>query len=74
MIADADMAQLNMVCVMDLHPATTVLTTIIVSIVVQVSMKAICFPTSTGGLFRRSIVNEISKIVGEKQHVWKICT
>jgi hypothetical protein len=65
MVTDANMAQLNMIGVVDLHPATAALTKVIVSAVVQISMKAVGIPTGTGCLFRSSIVNEIDKIIGE---------
>ena len=74
MIADANMAQLNMIGVVDLHSAATVITRKVFSVEIQIPMKAICFPASTCSLFGRPVVNEISKIIGEKEHVWKICT
>ena len=74
MITDANMTQLNMVGIMDLHSAATAITCKVLSVEIQVPMKAICFSASTGSLFGRSIVNEISKIIGKKEHIWKICT
>ena len=60
--------------IMDLHSAATAITCKVLSAEIQVPMKAICFPASTGSLFGRSIVNVISKIIGKKEHIWKICT
>ena len=74
MITDANMTQLNMVGIMDLHSAATAITCKVLSVEIQVPMKAICFSASTGSLFGRSIVNEISKIIGKKEHIWKICS
>ena len=74
MIADTDMAQLNMVRVVDIHTATALSTAVVIPVEVKISVEAICLPASTGHLFRRSIVNEVNKIIGEKQHVWKIST
>ena len=74
MITDANMTQLNMIGIMDLHSAATAIARKVLSVEIQVPVKAICFPASTGSLFGRPIVNEISKVIGEKEHVWKICT
>ena len=74
MITDTDMAQLNMVSIVNFHPATALPTAVVISVEIQISVEAICLPTGTGHLFCRSIVNEVNKIIGEKQHVWKICT
>ena len=74
MVADANMAQLNMIGVVDLHSAPAAFTKVIVSAVIQIPMKAVGIPTGTGYLFRSTIVYEIDKAIGEKEHVWKICT
>ena len=74
MIADTNMAQLNMIGIVDLHPASAAHTRVIVPAVVQIPMKAVSISTSAGCLVRSSIVNEIGKLVGKKEHVWKICT
>ena len=74
MVADAYMAKLNMVGVMDLHSTSAVLTGEIVSVEIQITMKAVSFPACTGRLFSCPIIYEISKIVGEQKHVWKIST
>ena len=63
-----------MVGVMDLHSTSAVLTGEIVSVEIQITTKAVSFPACTGRLFRCPIIYEISKIVGEQKHVWKIST
>ena len=74
MIADTNMAQLNMIGIVDLHPASAARAKVVFSVVVQIPMKAVSISTCAGCLFCSSIVNEIDKIVREKKHVWKICT
>ncbi len=74
MISDTNMAQLNMIGIVDLQPPSAARTRVVISIVVQIPMKAVSFSTGAGCLFCCSIVNEINKIVREKKHVWKICT
>ena len=65
MIADTNMAQLNMIGIVDLHPASAAHTRVIVSAVVQIPMKAVSISTGACCLFCSSIVNEIDKIIGE---------
>ena len=74
MIADANVAKLNMVGVVDLHPASAALASEIVPVEVQITMKAVGFPACTGCLFRCPIIYEINKIVWKQKHVWKIST
>ena len=74
MIADTNVAKLNMVGVMDLHSASAALTSEIIPVEIQIAMKAVSFPARAGRLFRRPIIYEINKIVGEQKHVWKIST
>ena len=74
MIADTNMAQLNMVGVMNFHPASAVLACKVSSVKEQIAMKAVGISAGAGRLFRCSVINEINKIVGEQKHVWKIST
>ena len=74
MVANTNMTQLRVVCVVNFHLASAALIYEVVPAVIKISMKAIRFPSGTGYLFRSPAVNEIDKIVGEKEHVWKICT
>jgi hypothetical protein len=63
-----------MVSIVDLHPASAAIAPVMITVIIQISMKAVCFPAGTGHLLRCPIVYEINKIIGEKQHVWKIST
>ena len=65
MVASANMTQLNMIGVMNLHPASAVLATEVIPIEVQIAMEAISFSPGAGCLFRCPVIYEIYKIVGE---------
>ena len=63
-----------MISVVYLHPAAAAFAPVVITVNIQISMKTVCLPAGTGRLLRCPIVYEINKIIGEKQHVWKIST
>ena len=55
-----------MISIVDLHPAVTTIAAVVIPVKIQITMKAVCFPASTGHLLRGPIIYKISKIIGEK--------
>ena len=60
--------------VMDFHLVSAAFADEVIPVEIQIAMKAVGFPTGTRHLFRGPAINEISKIIGEQKHVWKIST